>query len=91
MVFGKPVLTTGGYTLNSSRLRGRIPSPQQQTVDCHSRPREGFDSADETDTVIEIPRVYPKLSENAYPCIFPGCPSYLTPTPLFSSSPPPVE
>ncbi|GFU85773.1 hypothetical protein TNCV_1069181 [Trichonephila clavipes] len=32
---------------------------------------------DKTGTVIEIPRVYPKLSENAYPCIFPGCPSYL--------------
>ncbi|GFX76928.1 THAP-type domain-containing protein [Trichonephila clavipes] len=37
---------------------------------------------DKTGTVIEIPRVYPKLSENAYPCIFslPGCPSYLNET-----------
>ncbi|GFW59174.1 uncharacterized protein TNCV_2781051 [Trichonephila clavipes] len=34
---------------------------------------------DKTDTITEIPRVYSKLSENAYPCIFslPGCPSYL--------------
>ncbi|GFX89978.1 hypothetical protein TNCV_886761 [Trichonephila clavipes] len=35
---------------------------------------------DKTGTVIEIPRVYPKLSENAHPCIFPGCPSYLNET-----------
>ncbi|GFV35625.1 transposable element P transposase [Trichonephila clavipes] len=35
---------------------------------------------DKTGTVIEIPRVYPKLSENACPCIFPGCPSYLNET-----------
>ncbi|GFU40556.1 hypothetical protein TNCV_3229581 [Trichonephila clavipes] len=33
-----------------------------------------------TGTVIKISRVYPKLSENAHPCIFPGCPSYLNET-----------